>query len=258
MPLGDRIMDFHNLDVPTMVTNVPVTTMTEPPVLEERSRCFSPKHTFDRYKHQDVYHIGVHATHSFEATFAEYNTTFSEYLTATAGQRFDPPIKFDMVPYTFDGIFDAIEHDQLDFMFTSPSIYSCIGIEVGAAALGTIITHEEVRGKVYDLDVFAGVMTTRADNYDIETIQDLKGKIIGAGAISQLAGGQLQFYEMEREGLSFVNDPKQGKDMDVMNLSTYSSFFSFTLRNPLPFSLFRFQTEQLYLRVIKQTLCEES
>ena len=94
-------------------------------------------------------------------------------------------------------------------MFASPSVYSCIGIEVGSAALGTIITHEEVRDRVWDLDVFAGVMATRADNHEIELVTDLKDKIIGAGAIDQLMGGQLQFYEMEKEGLSFVNDPKQ-------------------------------------------------
>ena len=103
-----------------------------------------------------VYNVGVHATHSFEASFSEYNETFAEYLTATAGQRFDPPIRFQMIPYTFDGIFEhALDHSELDFMFSAPSVYSCVGIEVGASALGTIITHEEVRDKVWDLDVYA-------------------------------------------------------------------------------------------------------
>lgn len=180
-----------------------------PPPLIDQPPCSPRRHPFDRFKHQPVYHVGVHSVHSYEATFQEYNVTFSEYLTATAGQRFDPPIRFDMVPYSFDDFFDAIDNEELDFMFTSPSVYSCVGIEVGASALGTIITHEEIRDKIFDLDVFAGVMLTRADNHEIETVQDLKDKIIGAGDISQLMGGQLQFYEMEKQGLSFVNDPKQ-------------------------------------------------
>ena len=52
-------------------------------------------------------------------------------------------------------------------------------------------------------------MAARADNHDINTIGDLKDKIIAAGAIIDLMGGQMQIYEMERKGMSFVNDPKQ-------------------------------------------------
>ena len=56
---------------------------------------------------------------------------------------------------------------------------------------------------------FGGVIAVRADNHEINTIQDLKGKVIGAAAISSFGGGQMQFREMQNAGLSYINDPKQ-------------------------------------------------
>ena len=47
------------------------------------------------------------------------------------------------------------------------------------------------------------------DNTEINTILDLKDKVIGAGAISNILGGQVQFYEMLRAGMSYIMDPKQ-------------------------------------------------
>lgn len=38
----------------------------------------------------------------------------------------------------------------------------------------------------------------RADRKDINDIEDLKDKVIGAGAIVDLMGGQMQIYEMFR------------------------------------------------------------
>lgn len=50
----------------------------------------------------------------------EYNKTFSDYLTATAGQRFDPPVEFEMVPVNFQGLFDAVQEDSIDFIYANP------------------------------------------------------------------------------------------------------------------------------------------
>ena len=166
--------------------------------------CISDKRAFDPRVHNEVYHIAVHAIRGFDAAYAEYNTTFAEYLTATAGQRFDPPIRFEMVPVNFQGLFDSVENEVVDFFYANPGIYSCVGVEQGAQPLATIISRLEVRGHTYDLDVFGGVMFTRADNDEIGGIQDLRDKVIGAGAISMIMGGQLQFYEMNVAGLSYI------------------------------------------------------
>jgi len=48
------------------------------------------------------------------------------------------------------------------------------------------------------VDVYGGVIAVRADRKDINDIEDLKDKVIGAGAIVDLMGGQMQIYEMFR------------------------------------------------------------
>ena len=57
--------------------------------------------------------------------------------------------------------------------------------------------------------VSAGTMLTRADNEDIQTVDDIKGKVIGALAISDFAGAQVQFYVMKKNGLDYIMDPEQ-------------------------------------------------
>lgn len=52
-------------------------------------------------------------------------------------------------------------------------------------------------------------MFARADNDEISNIEDFRDKVIGAGGIDMLMAAQLQFYEMEQAGLSYVMDPQQ-------------------------------------------------
>ena len=52
-------------------------------------------------------------------------------------------------------------------------------------------------------------MTVLASNHDIKSIEDLKGKVIGAQSFSDFAGAQAQFYSMFRNGVDFITDPEQ-------------------------------------------------
>jgi guanylate cyclase len=56
---------------------------------------------------------------------------------------------------------------------------------------------------------FGGVIATRADNTQINQLDDISGKIVAAAAISSFGGGQMQFRELQNAGLSYINDPKQ-------------------------------------------------
>ena len=58
-------------------------------------------------------------------------------------------------------------------------------------------------------DIHAGVIFTRADKLDINTISDLKNKTIAALKISNFAQAQVQFYVMHKNGDNFIMDPKQ-------------------------------------------------
>lgn len=202
---------------------IPVTTsqLYSEVVSSSSGNCGSTIREFNENQHKRKYRVGVDAIHGFEAAASEYNLTFAKYLTATAGRRFDPPIEFEIFPTSFEGLFEAVEVEDIDFFYVDPGAYSCIGIEHGAQPLATIVSRLEVRGHTYDLDVFGGVMFTLADNDDINFVTDFKDKIIGAGGISMLMAGQLQFYEMEMAGLSYVMDPKQvvltGNQADVVH-----------------------------------------
>ena len=228
-PQEDQATPAVTTIVPTKAaTVVPTAEWTMPPqapdvaaLAGEDDGCHAGKHPFDEYRHKQKYRVAVHSIRGFDAAMTEYNMTFSKYLTETAGQRFDPPIEFEMVPTTFENMNDLIDRDEMDFFYANPSIYTCIGIESQASPVVTIISKLEVRGHIYDLDVFGGVMFTRADNDDINSIADFKDKIIGAGSIAQIMAGQMQFYVMQKAGVSYVNDPAQVvfayNQLDVVN-----------------------------------------
>eukprot|EP00980_Cylindrotheca_fusiformis_P025580 scaffold14127_cov102-Cylindrotheca_fusiformis.AAC.1 len=46
-------------------------------------------------------------------------------------------------------------------------------------------------------------------NRDIDSVEDLKDKVIGAQAYSDFAGAQAQFYMMRNNGLDHIMDPKK-------------------------------------------------
>ena len=84
--------------------------------------------------------------------------------------------------------------EEVDFMYADTGLYSCIGVEIGGQPLGTTISHLTARGRGYNLDMFGGSMVVRADNNELNSVVDLKDKIIGAQSISDFAGAQVQFY----------------------------------------------------------------
>jgi ABC-type phosphate/phosphonate transport system substrate-binding protein len=52
-------------------------------------------------------------------------------------------------------------------------------------------------------------MMVLESNREINRVEDLKGKIIGAQSYTHFSGAQAQFYVMERNGLDYIVDPKQ-------------------------------------------------
>jgi ABC-type phosphate/phosphonate transport system substrate-binding protein len=52
-------------------------------------------------------------------------------------------------------------------------------------------------------------MLVLASNNEINRVEDIKGKVIGAQSFSDFAGAQAQFYVMQQNGLDYIVDPKQ-------------------------------------------------
>eukprot|EP00586_Coscinodiscus_wailesii_P004455 CAMPEP_0172487068 /NCGR_PEP_ID=MMETSP1066-20121228/15930_1 /TAXON_ID=671091 /ORGANISM="Coscinodiscus wailesii, Strain CCMP2513" /LENGTH=1142 /DNA_ID=CAMNT_0013253441 /DNA_START=382 /DNA_END=3810 /DNA_ORIENTATION=+ len=157
---------------------------------------------------QDVYTVGVLAIRGAPAAYKEFNTTFSDYLTATAGQRFEKPVQFKMEPLNFITLFSGTESSEVDFFYVNPSAYSCIESEFGAHSLVSQISKRVVGGKEHHLTQFGGVIFTRADS-PINNIEDIKGKSVAAASISGLGSGQMQFRKLMENNLHYLNDPSQ-------------------------------------------------
>jgi ABC-type amino acid transport substrate-binding protein len=136
-----------------------------------------------------VYRIGVLAIHSVEKQTEQWQLTFSDYLSATAGSKFDPPVSFEMVAVPFglerDPVDEFIKGDY-DFVFTNPGMFSCIDTEVGMHTLTSIISRRKVNDEVYSLNKFGGVIFTWAGNDEINGVLDLKDKRLGLVSIGGL------------------------------------------------------------------------
>mmetsp|Transcript_15045 Transcript_15045/g.34239 ORF Transcript_15045/g.34239 Transcript_15045/m.34239 type:complete len:1000 (-) Transcript_15045:932-3931(-) len=171
--------------------------------------CSMGKRQFDPLLQKETYYVGVHAPAGVETAWREYNLTFQEYLDQSVGERFDPPINFKM-KVSADPLLDWVDNkDEVDFMYSDTGLSACIGVEIGAQPIATTVSRLEARGRTYDLDMFGGTMLVRADNDRVNSVEDLKGKVIGALAISDFAGAQVQFFVMKQAGVDYINDPKQ-------------------------------------------------
>jgi len=174
-----------------------------------------PTTPFDAARHRETYRVGVLAIRGKEAAYREFNQTFADYLTATAGRRFaDPPIRFEMVPLDFVSLYE-IDSDNasaaVDFLYVNPSAFSCLESEHRARSLASQVSRRTADGgqTYHDLNRFGGVILARADNSEVQTVTDLRDKVIAAASISGLGSGQMQFRVMQENGLSYINDPRQ-------------------------------------------------
>jgi hypothetical protein len=85
-----------------------------------KMNCTSGLRTFDPRLHKREYVIGVDAIRGTEAAMKEYSPVFADYLTATAGQRFVPPITFKILPST--DILADVDAGLIDFFYAGPAI----------------------------------------------------------------------------------------------------------------------------------------
>lgn len=197
----------------------------EHPWESQNLNCEQGLREFDPVTQKQRYTIGIHAPAGVETAYREFNLTFQDYLNEAVGKRFEPPIEFALKA-TNRPLRDWLDRgEEIDFVYTDTGIFSCIGTEVGAQPLATTVARLTSHGREYELDVFAGTMMVRSDNREINSVADLKDKVIGAQNFFDFAGGQAQFYVMYKNGVDFVVDPKQviftGMPIVIARLPSY-------------------------------------
>lgn len=156
------------------------------------AECPTIIHDFNPNIHKEKYTVGVFSSEGEEVVYELYGTVFAEYLTATAGKRFNPPVEFDLIPVTLTTLINLSNDEKVDFFFSSSAIMSCMASEKQAQALVTIVNRRSSRGHEYDLDMYGGVMFTLATNKEVNTMEDFTDRTIGAGGITAMGAGQTQ------------------------------------------------------------------
>ena len=117
-----------------------------------------------------------------------------EYLTDVIGNDFEPPIQFTRITANMymKGITPTESLSMgYDFMIANPYVSSCFESEGKTITLATQVTISQdshnTSGAFYNLTQYGATLYTLKNRTDIQTLQDIKGKIIGTNKITNLA-----------------------------------------------------------------------
>lgn len=138
------------------------------------------QHRVKRSDDQPVFKVGVYANRGIDTATEEYARTFVDYLSLTAGRELDPPARFELVAALPSEAYETLIPPHVDFLFANPAVFACLESEYGARSLSTFVANTLYNGTTYELDQFGGVIVTRVDNDEINTVADIKGKRVGA------------------------------------------------------------------------------
>ncbi|PCI41465.1 MAG: hypothetical protein COB46_03620 [Rhodospirillaceae bacterium] len=128
--------------------------------------------------------IGVLSFRSKDQTLKKWTPT-AQYLTDTI-----PGYSFQIVPMFYPELEKATEQRKIDFVLTNSGHYITLVVHDGIERLATL--KKMVQG--IEIDRFGGVIFTRSDRDDINSLKDLDGKsFIGVGRYS--LGGFLVGWE---------------------------------------------------------------
>jgi methyl-accepting chemotaxis protein PixJ len=128
-----------------------------------------------------VIRIGVLSKEDKQETINEWQPTI-DYLAKAI-----PGYSFELVVEGFEGMYQLAETKGVDFFITNPGMYVDFEASYGANRIATLKTLR--LGKPYVK--FGGVILTKADRSDINTLQDLKKKNFMAVDPISLGGWQM-------------------------------------------------------------------
>jgi C4-dicarboxylate-specific signal transduction histidine kinase len=142
-----------------------------------------------------IVHIGVLAYRGKAPTLKRWSAT-ADYLTDKIGRR------FVIVPVNLDEMGEAIKSGRLQFTLTNPGNYVSLESRFGASRIATMQTREHGKTRVR----FGAVIISRANNPDIRTVEDLKGKSFMAVSPVAFGGFQMAWCELNDKGIDPFTD----------------------------------------------------
>ena len=124
---------------------------------------------------------------------------------SAALQQTVPGRTFIVEALTFPEMDEAIADKRLDFVLTNPGHYVLLTRRLGLTApLATLAVNDNGRAST----AFGGVILTRSDRTDINTLEDIKGKTIAVVSTDSLGGFQMQTYELSLRGIHLPRDAR--------------------------------------------------
>lgn len=140
--------------------------------------------------------IGVLSHRGDEATLQHWSKT-ADYLTSAL-----PGYRFSIDPLDFEEVDDAVATGMVDFILVNPAIYVNLEVRHRVSRIATL--KNRWRGKAYN--VFGGVIFARAERYDLNTLQDLRGGTFAAVDETSLGGFQMALREFKAVGINPYRD----------------------------------------------------
>jgi two-component system sensor histidine kinase TtrS len=115
------------------------------------------------------------------------------------------PKKFEVIPLDFDEVEPAVKDAAIDFLLVNSGIY--VNLEV-RQRISRIVTLDNGTQE-HPLNVFGGVIFTRADRSGINRLADIRGRSFAAVDETSLGGFQMAWGEMEKKQLSPYDDTSE-------------------------------------------------
>lgn len=143
--------------------------------------------------------IGVLAFRNIEATRQQWSA-LGEYLSQSLSGR---PVS--ILPFYMDDLSQAIATNKVDFILTQPEHYVLLRAKHGMAAVSTLTP----LGDKQPVSRFGGVIFTRAERNDINTLPDLRDKAIAATHQNSFGSYRIQQWTLLKAGILIPGDARQ-------------------------------------------------
>ena len=144
------------------------------------------------YAQQEI-KIGILADQEKSTSVARWS------LLAAELSKDMPEYHFSVLAYDYPQLQSAVAARQIDFVLTHPSHYLLMASTSGLSA--PIVTLVDLmQGK--PVTARGGVIFTRAERTDINSLQDLRGKRVATATTDSLSGYQMQAFELSRAGIT--------------------------------------------------------
>jgi len=140
--------------------------------------------------------IGVLSHRGDEATFQHWSKT-ADYLSNLL-----PGYRFVIDPLDFEEVDDAVGTGMVDFILVNPAIYVNLEVRHRVSRIATL----KNRWGSEAYNIFGGVIFARAERYDLNTLEDLKGGTFMAVNESSLGGYMMALREFKAVGINPYRD----------------------------------------------------